>query len=50
MKRKKEKTPAPVAGLPPFPWKEASETDPLGSWTGVPENKLEIPVQDVDDL
>ena len=27
-----------------------SPTDPLGSWTGVPENTGEVPVQDADDL
>ena len=27
-----------------------SETDPLGSYTGVPENPYEEPVQDADDL
>ena len=27
-----------------------SLTDPLGSYTGVPEEKGEVPVQDVDDL
>lgn len=25
-------------------------TDPNGSYTGVPENPLEVPVQDADDL
>lgn len=25
-------------------------TDPLGSWTGVPEDPREMPVQDADDL
>ena len=25
-------------------------TDPLGSWTGVPENPYERPIQDADDL
>lgn len=25
-------------------------TDPNGSWTGVPENPYEKPVQDADDL
>ena len=25
-------------------------TDPLGSWTGTPDNPEELPVQDVDDL
>lgn len=27
-----------------------STTDPLGSWTGVPEEPEEEPVQDADDL
>ncbi len=27
-----------------------SFTDPLGSYTGIPENPYEKPVQDVDDL
>ena len=27
-----------------------SKTDPLGSYTGVPENPYEEPVQDADDL
>lgn len=27
-----------------------SDTDPLGSWTGVPENPDELPQQDADDL
>ncbi len=27
-----------------------SVTDPLGSYTGVPENRFEKPVQDADDL
>ena len=25
-------------------------TDPLGSWTGTPENLEEMPIQDADDL
>lgn len=29
---------------------QAVETDPMGSYTGVPENPLEKPVQDADDL
>lgn len=28
----------------------ASRNDPLGSWTGVPEQTDEIPTQDQDDL
>lgn len=27
-----------------------SKDDPLGSYTGVPENEDELPVQDADDL
>ncbi len=27
-----------------------STTDPLGSWTGIPANPYEEPVQDADDL
>ena len=27
-----------------------SKTDPLGSWTGVPADPAERPVQDADDL
>lgn len=30
--------------------KEQDATDPLGSYTGVPKDKREIPVQDADDL
>lgn len=26
------------------------ETDPFGSYTGVPKNKSDFPVQDADDL
>ena len=29
---------------------QATKTDPQGSWTGVPENPDEKPVQDADDL
>lgn len=28
----------------------ASKSDPLGMYTGVPENKYEQPIQDSDDL
>ena len=28
----------------------ASTCDPLGSYTGIPENKFDVPVQDADDL
>jgi len=27
-----------------------SSTDPMGSWTGIPANPYEEPVQDADDL
>lgn len=26
------------------------QTDPQGSYTGIPEERREVPVQDVDDL
>ena len=29
---------------------EPSRTDPQGSWTGLPEDEDETPVQDADDL
>lgn len=29
---------------------QAKNTDPLGSWTGVPADEYEVPVQDADDL
>ncbi len=29
---------------------DALETDPNGSYTGRPENRYEVPVQDADDL
>ena len=29
---------------------QPSFTDPQGSWTGLPMNEHELPVQDVDDL
>ena len=32
-----------------FDMKDA-KTDPMGSYTGVPVNKYETPVQDADDL
>ncbi len=34
----------------PFTGAPVIETDPLGSWTGRPENLSEVPVQDADDL
>ncbi len=29
---------------------KSSKFDPLGSWTGNPANRQEVPVQDADDL
>lgn len=29
---------------------KAIQTDPQGSYTGRPENDMEVPVQDADDL
>lgn len=29
---------------------QQSKTDPLGMWTGVPQDPYEKPVQDADDL
>lgn len=31
-------------------WPGHAETDPQGSWTGKPEDPMEKPVQDADDL
>ena len=31
-------------------WQPAVKTDPQGSYTGVPEDPTEKPVQDADDL
>ncbi len=36
----------PIAGTQP----SFIVADPLGSYTGVPADRLEIPVQDADDL
>lgn len=30
--------------------KKEKQTDPMGSWTGQPKDKHEVPVQDADDL
>ena len=45
-KRKKDRADAvqKIMDTPP------SFTDPQGSWTGLPMNELEVPVQDADDL
>ena len=31
-------------------WPGHAKTDPQGSWTGKPEDPMEQPVQDADDL
>ena len=36
--------------LNPDPDAQQSGTDPQGSWTGVPADPEETPVQDADDL
>lgn len=43
MKKRKEKDAAEGIATPSF-------TDPQGSWTGVPLDPMEEPVQDADDL
>ncbi|MCD7755119.1 MAG: hypothetical protein LUJ09_02100 [Firmicutes bacterium] len=49
MKKKKRILPPPVTdGVSPFPG--LIKTDLLGSYTGVPADPEEEPVQDVDDL
>lgn len=30
--------------------KDELETDPLGSWTGTPRDRYDVPTQDADDL
>ena len=42
-KRKKKQAPLETVETPSF-------TDPQGSWTGVPLDPTELPVQDADDL
>ena len=33
-----------------FTVKSRIDTDPLGSWTGTPDDPNEMPIQDADDL
>lgn len=42
--------PQPGYTLPPSPLMVHSPADPQGSWTGVPEQHSETPLQDADDL
>ncbi len=52
MKKKKQKAllPAKTVFFPTLTAMMAETTDPNGSYTGVPKDKYEKPVQDVDDL
>lgn len=50
MKKRKIILPPPLGtSLPPADMGK-TDTDPLGSWTGVPDNLNDTPVQDADDL
>lgn len=44
MKPKRKVKTKPLADL------QAPDLDPQGSWTGVPADRSETPVQDADDL
>ncbi|MFI3312503.1 MAG: hypothetical protein R3Y62_01315 [Eubacteriales bacterium] len=48
-KSKQEKTPMEAA-MEVVKANMSSDTDPEGSYTGVPQNPGEIPTQDADDL
>lgn len=52
MKRKKEQNAVPWGLWPVGPegTLQASDTDPQGMYTGLPEDPYEVPVQDADDL
>lgn len=47
MKKRKKQTPDPVQQIMQ---QQPSTTDPQGSWTGLPAEANELPVQDADDL
>ena len=50
MKEKKRRNESVPAGSQrPITW-EGTATDPLGSYTGVAQDRMEVPVQDADDL
>lgn len=49
-RKKREKTAENTASLLSMFEGRSTETDPFGSYTGVPENRYEEPVQDADDL
>lgn len=48
-KNKRQRIPAPTKRALELAF-EPSSTDVNGSYTGVPKNKKEVPVQDADDL
>lgn len=47
MKKRKKQTSDPVQQIMQ---QQPSATDPQGSWTGLPAEANELPVQDADDL
>lgn len=49
-KKKKALVPAKTVMFPTLTSMVAEHSDPNGSYTGVPKDKHERPVQDVDDL
>ena len=50
MKEKKERAVIQATASLLRTGQEGTVTDPLGSYTGVPQNPYEVPVQDADDL
>ena len=50
MIQKKKPKPTPKVDKQPLARMENPKTDPQGSWTGIPENRNDTPVQDADDL
>lgn len=40
----------PLDPAPPLIKCQSAATDPQGSWTGVPDDPWDVPVQDADDL
>ncbi len=50
MKPEKETTPVDVDELVDALSEGSAQYDPNGSWTGVPQDANEKPVQDADDL
>lgn len=47
---KNEKSKNNDSFLSEFAKKSSIDTDPLGSWTGTPDDPNDMPVQDADDL